>query len=285
MRLKTVCILAIMVLTALIAGCIDDLVPVEDPEIPDPGIYEFEIFIDETIEPGTVQNTTSIYLTDNDTVRIVHMVISTSRIEIIPMERLIRSSGDTIGDIVILAAPSNTTEPTVDTFSRFAKDSEINELKATEYTVSEEIRRGREHIYLDFEEPVTGFVAYTLFDQGQQDFMYTLTSPEIVRVVIPEKYTTGNRVLGYPRPDPDERFQDENGRDVIIWHRLDHDPENSREFISVGYYSRSAPSILTYSTLILIFGAMIIIVNYYRNRKKIKKMKEDMDYQINGKDK
>ncbi len=285
MRLKTVCILAIMVFTALIAGCIDDLVPVEDPEITDPGIYEFEIFINETIDPGAVQNTTSIYLTDNDTVRVVHMVISTSRIEIIPMERLIRSSGDTVGDILILAAPSNTTEPTVEAFNRFAKGPEINELKITEYTISDEISRGREHIYLDFEEPVTGFVAYTLFDQGQQDFMYTLTSPEIVRVVIPEEYTTGNRLLGYPRPDPDERFQDENGRDVLIWHRRDHDSEDSREFISVGYYSRSAPSVLTYSALILAAGAIIVIANYYRNRKKIKKIKEDMDYRINGKDK
>ncbi len=57
-------------------------------------------------------------------------------------------------------------------------------------------------VNLEFEEPVTGFIAYTLETPGTQSFTFMRPDSEFIRVVLPEGYVTGNRVFGIARPEP-----------------------------------------------------------------------------------
>ncbi|MCS3923457.1 hypothetical protein J2T59_000515 [Methanosalsum natronophilum] len=237
--------------------------------------YEFEIYFNESLDSTHIKNTTSVYLSSNDTVKSVHMIRNTKRLEVVPMEQFIRS-GETITNVVTLVEPVTKNEGTVEGIEILKEKIKKNDISDVEYNISKEVIRGREHIFIDFEEKVTGFVAYTLVNQGRQNYVHTVNTPSVVRIILPESYTTGNRVLGYPRPTYDSKYEDDKGRKVLTWYKIENNSDDFREIITIGFYEKSAPLILTYVSIMILMLSFAIITNYYKNKRKRNDLQDEI---------
>ncbi|MCL7411166.1 MAG: DUF5803 family protein [Methanosarcinaceae archaeon] len=272
MRNATILALLILILSTLTAGCIDELVPVGDNlTISDISVYEFDVFVNQSSNDDIVANTTTFYLLKGESTRVVHMLINATVIDIIPIDDM-SSNQDSLDNIVIIAdnANTNTTSASVDAFNSYSLASEVSDIG---YTISKEVIRGQKHTYLKFNETITGFVAYTLPAQKGQDFIYIQSSPSIVRFVLPVGYTTGNQLIGIARPQPDETYVDNKGRDILIWSEDEDVPKS----FNVKYYPPSAPKTLLIVGIILAFGAAFVLVDYHITRKNLKKMRDDIE--------
>ncbi len=130
---------------------------------------------------------------------------------------------------------------------------------------------GRSYAHFEFEQPFSGFVAFTQSDG--QDFKRILTKNSSVRVVLPVNYTTGSNFLGIAQPEPDNITVDSSGRKVLIW----NNPYPGPGRISVQYYPESAPNMLVYLFVFLLI-ASVLIWSYYRfSIRALKKKRERME--------
>lgn len=294
----------IFALAVMASGCIDQLVPVdEDAVTPDLSTYELEVFY-ETTEDGELLNTTTFYLTDNESVNVVHMIVNASVIEVVPLEDILNPNEDAISNIVILAGKAEDTEPSFETFETLSTSS-IDDVPVFNYTMEEEVIRGQKHIYIKFNESLTGIVAYSMTAPMGQDFMYIPSHDSVVRFVLPEGFTTGNPFIGKVSPEPAERYFDDRNREVLVWYDLRAKAgtftEIARDFLKVEiaeddlpykpvvvkFYTTSAPRMLLIGTIILGGGALIVIGNYLSTRRKLRKTREliEEEFDEKGKDK
>ena len=272
MRYATILALLILILSTLTAGCIDELVAVDDNStIPDISAYEFDVFVNQSANSDIAANTTTFYLSKDESTKAVHMLINATVIDIIPIDDM-SSNQESLENIVIIADTGNTniTNVSVDLFNRHSLADRASDIG---YTISKEVIRGQKHTYLQFNETITGFVAYTLPTQEGQDFVYIPSFPTIVRIVLPADYTTGNPLIGIARPEPDETYLDNDGRENIIWYENEEMPNS----IVVKYYPISAPKTLLIVGSILALGAAIVLADYYVTRKNLKKVREDIE--------
>ncbi|MDO9518530.1 MAG: DUF5803 family protein [Methanosarcinaceae archaeon] len=272
MRYATILALLILILSTLTAGCIDELVPIGDNSTnSDISVYEFDVFVNQSANSDIVANTTTFYLSKDESTRVVHMLINATVIDIIPIDDM-SSNQDSLDNIVIIAdsVNTNTTSASVEVFNSYSLASEVSDVG---YTISKEVIRGQKHTYLKFNETITGFVAYTLPAQKGQDFIYIQSSPSTVRFVLPVGYTTGNQLIGIARPQPDETYVDNEGRETLIWYGNEDMPKS----FNVKYYPPSAPKTLLIVGIILAFGAAIVLADYYVTRKNLKKMRDDIE--------
>ncbi len=271
---KIILLFILIVILVVTVGCIDRM---EDVDVESTNIdeYEFEIYFNESLDSTHIKNTTSVYLSSNDTVKSVHMIRNTKRLEVVPMEQFIRS-GETITNVVTLVEPVTKNEGTVEGIEILKEKIKKNDISDVEYNISKEVIRGREHIFIDFEEKVTGFVAYTLVNQGRQNYVHTVNTPSVVRIILPESYTTGNRVLGYPRPTYDSKYEDDKGRKVLTWYKIENNSDDFREIITIGFYEKSAPLILTYVSIMILMLSFAIITNYYKNKRKRNDLQDEI---------
>ena len=272
MRNATILTLLILIFATIATGCIDELVPVEDnSNSADISAYEFDIFVNQSVDNDFVVNTTTFYLSKDASVRVVHMLVNTTLIDIVPIDDM-SSNQESLNNIVIIADNVNTTDASVEVFNSYSLASEVSDIG---YTISKDVIRGQKHTYLKFNETITGFVAYTMTVPIGQDFVYIPTSSSIVRFVLPAGYTTGNPLIGIARPQPDETYLDNEGRETLIWYEHENIP--MPKSVMVKYYPNSAPKILLIVGSILAFGAAIVLVNYYITKKKLEKMREDIE--------
>ena len=272
MRNATILTLLILIFATIATGCIDELVPVEDnSNSADISAYEFDVFVNQSVDSGVVVNTTTFYLLKDASVRVVHMLINTTLIDIVPIDDM-SSNQESLANIVIIADNANTTNASIEVFNSYSLASEVSDI---DYTISKDVIRGQKHTYLKFNENITGFVAYTMAVPKGQDFVYIPTSSSIVRFVLPAGYTTGNPLIGIARPHPDETYLDNEGRETLIWYEHENIP--MPKSVMVKYYLSSAPKILLIAGSILAFGAAIVLVNYYITKKKLEKMREDIE--------
>ena len=271
---KIILLFILIVILVVTVGCIDRM---EDVDVESTNIdeYEFEIYFNESLDSTHIKNTTSVYLSSNDTVKSVHMIRNTKRLEVVPMEQFIRS-GETITNVVTLVEPVTKNEGTVEGIEILKEKIKKNDISDVEYNISKEVIRGREHVFIDFEEKVTGFVAYTLVNQGRQNYVHTVNTPSVVRIILPESYTTGNRVLGYPRPTYDSKYEDDKGRKVLTWYKIENNSDDFREIITIGFYEKSAPLILTYVSIMILMLSFAIITNYYKNKRKRNDLQDEI---------
>ncbi|MCK5486677.1 MAG: hypothetical protein KAI86_10715, partial [Desulfobacterales bacterium] len=199
MRNATILTLLILIFAIIAAGCIDELVPVEDNSTtPDISEYEFDVFVNQSADGDIIANTTTFYMSKNENTRAVHMLINSTVIDIIPIDDM-SSNQDSLENIVIIAdsVNANTTNVSIDLFNSYSLADSASDIG---YTISKDVIRGQKHTYLKFNETITGFVAYTLPSQKGQDFIYIPSSPSVVRFVLPAGYTTGNPLIGIARP-------------------------------------------------------------------------------------
>ena len=270
MRNATILALLILIFATIAAGCIDELVPVDDNSTTsDISAYEFDVFVNQSAGSDVVANTTTFYMSKDASVRVVHMLVNTSLIDIIPIDDM-SSNQESLDNIVIIADNANTSAASVELFNSYSIANDVSDI---EYGISKEVIRGQKHTYLEFNETITGFVAYTIPMPNGQDFMYVPTYSTIVRFILPEGYTTGNPLIGIARPQPDETYIDNEGRETLIWYEREEMPKS----IMVKYYPVSAPKILLIVGSILAFGAAIVLADYYVTKNKLKKMRDDIE--------
>jgi len=268
-RMKTkIVFMFLALLVVLVLGCIDqkkDIVP-NDGNISN---YEFEVFLNESGNQ-TLANTTTYYLLENNTkVQVVHIAVNTSKLEIYPPETL--GGGreeDPIQDFVLLAGPANETTATPQTFEELSRRNETSDLN---YNMTQEISRNMKVVNLEFEEPVTGFIAYTLKTPGTRGFAVLKPDSEFIRVVLPEGYVTGNRVFGIARPEPANVTFDEKGRQTLLW--ISSKMGEREEAIQVKYYTKSAPLYFSIAIIALLCGVALVLLNYAKSKKELESVR------------
>lgn len=271
MRTKSVVIL-LALLVVFVSGCSEkkEIPPNEPGNISD---YEFEVFLNES-KKQTPSNTTTYYLLDNKTtVQVVNLAINTSKFEIHPPEILGGSSVENpIQNFVQIVSPANKTAATLQTFEELSNQNNTSDLN---YNLTQEISQGIRVMNLEFKEPVTGFIAYSLAIPGNQNFVFVKPDSEFIRVVLPEGYVTGNRVFGIARPSPYNVTFDEKGRQTLLW--ISSNMNEREEAIQVKYYMESAPLYFLAAIVVLLFGVGLVLSNYSRSKKELEAVREILD--------
>lgn len=269
MKTKTIFLL-LALLVVLISGCIDQKKEITLDEPGNVSSYEFEVFLDEW-NNNTPENTTTYYILEDKTeVQAVHIVINSSKLEIFPPDSLGGSSEeDPIKNFVLLVEPANETVASSETFMRLSTSSNVSDMN---HNLTQEVAQNMKVINLEFEEPVTGFIAYTLDTPGTQSFTFMKPDSEFIRVVLPEGYVTGNRIFGIARPEPYETSFDDKGRQTLLW--ISSEMGEREEAIQVKYYAESAPVYFFAAIVALLFGVAMVLSRYSRSRKELESVRE-----------
>ncbi|MDY0385808.1 MAG: hypothetical protein RBT65_01485 [Methanolobus sp.] len=294
MKKYLILILCLFVLVIFAGGCIDDLVPANDEGTQqDLSAYEFEVFLNNSYDGGELTPTHTFYLSKNKSAKVVSIIENESVIDIIPLEDLSTSNDEVVSNMVILGDFSNKTNATQENFTGFSLMEEASEIN---YTISEDVIRGQKHVFITFEEPITGFVAYTMSTPPGQDFIYITTPPSVVRFVLPEGYTTGNPLIGKSRPSPDHLYLDASSRENLVWYNEleansflsmfgNYSAEEQAEIepipksITVKFYTKSAPTGLTVAAFILGMIALFVIFRYRLQKKTLEMIRADIEKQ------
>jgi len=285
-------IVYLMVIVSL-SGCIDELVPLEtSSDIPDPSVYEFDAFLNKSQFNGSFPRTSTFYLSTNSSVKVVHIVDNESFLDIIPLEDPTKKDVDILSNIVIIGDYSANTESSLSLFQNYSREQNVS---AINYTLSEKVIKGQKHIYLNFSEPIRGYVAYTMNVPRGQDFIHIAHTPSVVRMILPEGYTTGHYLIGRARPQPNMIYYDNKGRMNLVWYNMGAEksalvkvletifaeeiqtPTDTVKIIGVKFYKKSAPFHLLVATVILSSFALIVIADYLKNRHKLRKLRDQIE--------
>ncbi len=264
-------LLALMVV--LVSGCMEQKKEIAIDKPGNISSYEFEIFQNESSNQ-TLANTTTYYLLENDTkVQVVYILVNTSKLEIYPPDILSGSSEENpIQNFVQLVGPANETAANPKTFEEL---SSRNETSAINYTLTQEVTQGMKVINLEFKEPVTGFIAYTLDNSGEQSFTFVKPDSEFIRVVLPEGYVTGNRVFGIARPEPLSVTYDEKERQTLLW--ISSKMGDREETIQVKYYTQSAPLLFSAAIIALLCGVGFVLLHYVKSKRELEAVRGILD--------
>ena len=290
------CILVIALVALLSSGCVDDLVPVNKEDPADISAYEFELFLNNSYDNGTFIPTHTFYLSNNGSARVVSLLDNESSVKIVPLEDLSNQDDEKVSNVVIIGDISSNTNATAQAFEYFSSMDSASDIN---YTISDDVIRGQKYVFIEFEEPVTGFVAYTMSTALGQDFLYITTPPSVVRYVLPEGYTTGNSLIGKVKPEPDYVYYDSQGRENLVWineietsNFLDilgrYSPEDQTSIepipkvISVKFYTKNAPRDLTIAVAILGLFALGVFFKYWSERKRLEKVRKEFEDQFSG---
>jgi len=252
------------------SGCIDQKKDINLSEPVNISNYEFEVFLDEWDNEIPANTTTYYILGDKTEIQIVSIVINSSKLEIYPPDSLGGSSNkDPIKNFVLLVEPANETLASSRTFMGLSNSSNVSDIN---HTLTQEISRNMKIINLEFEEPVTGFIAYTLEIPGTQSFAFMKPDSEFIRVVLPEGFLTGNRIFGIARPAPYDTSFDEEGRQTLLW--ISSEMGEREEVIQVKYYAESAPMYFFAAIVALLFGAGMVLSRYSRSKKELESVRD-----------
>ena len=289
--LLVACFLAVISLS----GCTD---VAKTPIAPNSSVYEYDIFLNGSELNGGFARTSTFYLSTNSSVKVVNIIDNESLIDIMPLEDLTKTDAETLSNIVIIGDYANNTSSSIDLFENYSTQQNVSALN---YTISEKVTKGQKHIYLNFTEPIRGYVAYTMTSSTGQEFLHIAQTPSVVRVVLPEGYTTGNLLIGRARPKPDQIYYDNYGRMNLVWNNTNADksslvtmlettfnreiqtPSNTLKLIGVKFYKESAPRSLLIVGVILGSLAFIVIADSLNKRRKLRKLREQIEARASGK--
>jgi hypothetical protein len=260
-------------LVVFVSGCMDQKKEIVLDKPGNVSNYEFEIYLNESGNQ-TLANTTTYYLLKNETkVQVVNLVINTSKLEIYPPDVLAGGSEDNpIHNFVLLVDPANETIANTKTFEELSRRNENSDIN---YTLMQEISQGMKIINLEFTEPVTGFIAYTLNIPETQSFAIIKPDSEYIRVVLPKGFVTGNRVFGIARPEPFNVTFDEKGRQTLLW--ISSKMGDREKTIQVKYYTESAPLLFSVAIIALLCGVALVLLNYSRSKKELESVRGILD--------
>ncbi|MFA0821680.1 MAG: DUF5803 family protein [Methanomethylovorans sp.] len=289
--LLVACFLAVISLS----GCTD---VAKTPIAPNSSVYEYDVFLNGSELNGGFARTSTFYLSTNSSVKVVNIIDNESLIDIMPLEDLTKTDAETLSNIVVIGDYANNTSSSIDLFENYSTQQNVSALN---YTISEKVTKGQKHIYLNFTEPIRGYVAYTMTSSTGQEFLHIAQTPSVVRVVLPESYTTGNLLIGRARPKPDQIYYDNYGRMNLVWNNTNADksslvtmlettfnreiqtPSNTLKLIGVKFYKESAPRSLLIVGVILGSLALIVIMDSLNKRRKLRKLREQIEARASGK--
>lgn len=280
MKTKNMFIL-LALLVVFMSGCIDQKKEITLEEPGNISSYEYEVFLDEWNNETPANTTTYYILEDKIDIQAVHLVINSSRLEIFPPDSLGGGQDkDPIKNFVLLVEPANETVADSKTFMRLSNSSNVSEMN---HTLTQDVVQGMKVVNLEFNESVTGFIAYTLETPGTQSFSFMKPDSEFIRVVLPEGYVTGNRVFGIARPAPTNTTFDEKGRQNLLW--ISSEMGEREEAIQVKYYIESAPVYFFAAIIVLLFGVVLVLSRYSRSKKELESVREifELEKEYNGK--
>lgn len=252
-------------MVVLVSGCIEEKKKIFLDQPGNISSYEFEVFQDSWINQTPVNTSTYYILEDNRKAQVVNIVINCSKFDIYPPDTLGGNSEDKpIENFVLLVDPSNKIVADINTLREISHKTENSSVN---YTLTQEISQNLKVIHLEFEEPVTGFIAYTHEIPGTQSFGFIKPDSEFIRVVFPAGYVTGNRVFGIALPTPSNVTFDEKGRQNLRW--ISSKMGKREVAIQVKYYTKSAPAFFLATIVILLIGVGLVISHYHRIEKEL----------------
>ncbi|MBN2111090.1 MAG: hypothetical protein JW705_08420 [Methanosarcinaceae archaeon] len=293
MKKWTTLVFCISVLGIIAGGCIDELVPVDEKtSSKDVAAYEFEAFLNNSFVDGEFIPTSTFYLSGSEETKAVYIMHNGSMIDIIPLEDLSSPDQQPVSNIVVVGNYTRSANVSAQHFIELSRSGEAADIN---YTLTEDVIRGQKHIYIEFSEPVTGFVAFSLATPMGQDFLHVTTPPSVVRFVLPEGHTTGNPFIGKTNPEPDEIYYDRKNRENLVWTNelvytssileslQELSGENNSQLrevpraISVKYYSESAPRGLIIAAGVLGLAALLVLARYQREKKRLARIREEIE--------
>jgi hypothetical protein len=128
---------------------------------------------------------------------------------------------------------------------------------------------GGNHNYrITFDQRVAGDLVYTVPYHSQQ-LILPLMESSPVRVILPPGYTTGDRILGIARPDPDQIITDKNGT-ILTWN-------NPGQILDVGYYKENAPDSLKKIFALIVAMAAILLLEYYASIRRLRAISKESE--------
>ncbi len=290
---KAFCIFLVILLSTLFAsGCIDELVAVQEEEAVNVSAYEIVFYGKE--ENASTLNETTFYLTKDGFATGVYALDNASSIEIVPMEDLTNPREDPVSEIVIIAEDSVNVTDVEETLRRLSSQEKATDLN---FTIEESAERGQKSQIIDFNRSITGFVAFKMTVPLGQDFLYMPKHNSVVRIVLPEGYTTGNPFIGKVQPEINFTYQDESDRQVLVWLDLQKEPSSSLlstdafrgvvgeneekpveyRAVYLKFYKNSAPVGLLIGTTILSLATLIVVLNYASTRRRLEEQRMEIE--------
>lgn len=294
---KNLFVFFLVLLIVGISGCTNELITDQNlnESHNNTSMYKFEPFLNESYTENGFVETSTFYLTDNSTANVVNIIDNQTSLDITPMSDLTKTNVEVISDIAVIAEYTNNTMSSINLFEDISNHKRGSNLN---YTLNDKTIRGQRHIYLNFSQPIRGYIAYKMLLPMGQNFFYIADSPSVIRVVLPPGYNTGNMFIGRARPNPDKIYYDNNNRMNLIWYNLVTEQntfiknlenitgtkidqnEINIKFISIRYYKDAAPRNLLIAAIILSFAAIIIIIDYLIKRKKFRKVRNNIEKNI-----
>lgn len=290
---KAFCIILVLLFSVVFAsGCIDDIVTVQEEE--SVNVSDYEIVFNGKEANASTLNETTFYLTKEGFATGVYALDNASFIEIIPMEDLTNLGEEPISEIVIIAEDSVNVTDVEETLGILSSRKEVTDLN---FTIEERVERGQKTQVIDFNRSISGFVAFKMTVPLGQDFIYIPTHDSVVRIVLPEGYTTGNPFIGKVHPEANFTYHDESGRQVLVWLDLQRESSSllSMDFFNMSaekpqdegpveyqpvvlkFYTTSAPIGLLIGTTILSIATLIVALNYASTRRKLEEKRMEIE--------
>ncbi|MDQ1253686.1 MAG: hypothetical protein QG646_2873 [Euryarchaeota archaeon] len=268
MRMKILLILLIMI-PVLMSGCAEEKKQIALNQSGNVSNYEFEVFQNEWTNNKLANTTTYYLLEDRTTAKVVNLEINCSKLEIYPPDSLGGGSEEKpIQNFVLLVEPANKTTADAQTFERLSQKNGTSDIN---YTLTQEISENMKILNLEFKEPITGFIAYTIAVPATQSFAFIRPDSEYIRVILPPGYVTGNRIFGIARPTPSNVSFDEKGRQNLLW--ISSKLGERDEAIQVKYYSQSAPLLFLCAIVALLIGVVLVLFFYSRSKRELESVK------------
>lgn len=147
-------------------------------------------------------------------------------------------------------------------------DLDLEEVPMT-YNVT--FKRGDYIHEIKFDRDTTGYLSYILPTQ-KQHFIASSETQGPVKVVLPAGYTTGDPILGKPKPRPDNVSMEGN-KTALIW----ENPYAKNRYIEVNYYTETAPRTLRMFILFLLVIGAILAAEHFISIKRLRTIREEMD--------
>jgi Family of unknown function (DUF5803) len=133
--------------------------------------------------------------------------------------------------------------------------------------------RGEYTYTLYFGQHVLGNLSYSTPHQGQQFFLI-LKQDGPVRIVLPDGYATGDRLLGIARPIPYDAGIYAS-RMTLTWQNA-----SKYQVIEVSYYEQNAPSAVRIIMAILVALAIGLLVEYYSSMRRLRAIRDDTEKKL-----
>lgn len=138
--------------------------------------------------------------------------------------------------------------------------------KPVNMTVRQSFWRGVHTYDLAFERNLSGILRFEV-PVHEQRFITPIKTAEPVRIYLPPGFSTGDRLLGIPSPEPDVA---DSNHTVLMWNA-----SSDERIIEVSYYKSNAPRDLRMAFLFISLLGIALGIYHYINIRRLRAFKAD----------